>query len=126
MPKRTDSQSSAVARAAQSAGRTRVKAVVNIGRVELEMLRNKPAIRTIEPLARFQVSSRLLPQTLPWQDCPGLLTACRSVPPCCPDTALAGLSGLADCALYWAQVSRQMTAHAHRQSLPVAILIHIL
>ncbi len=75
MPKRTDSQSSAVARAAQSAGRTRVKAVVNIGRVELEMLRNKPAIRTIEPLARFQVSSRLA----------------------APDTALAGLSGFADC-----------------------------
>lgn len=97
MPKRTDSQSSAVARAAQSAGRTRVKAVVNIGRVELEMLRNKPAIRTIEPLARFQVSSALLPQTLP------------------------GLSGSADCALYWAQLSRQMTAHAQRQSSPTAI-----
>lgn len=54
-PQRTDSQSSAVARAAQESARTRVKAVVNIGRVELEMLRNKPEIRTIEPLARFQV-----------------------------------------------------------------------
>jgi hypothetical protein len=29
--------------------------VVNIGRVELEMMRNLPEHRTIEPLARFQV-----------------------------------------------------------------------
>ena len=36
----------------------RVKAVVNIGRVELEMLRNLPEHRIIEPLARFQ--ARLL------------------------------------------------------------------
>jgi hypothetical protein len=28
---------------------------VNIGRVELEMMRNLPEHRTIEPLARFQV-----------------------------------------------------------------------
>lgn len=35
--------------------RTRIKAVVNIGRVELEMMRNLPEHRTIEPLARFQV-----------------------------------------------------------------------
>ena len=90
MPKRTDSQSSVVARAAQSAGRTRVKAVVNIGRVELEMLRNKPAIRTIEPLARFQVSSTLLARTLPWQARPGYF----------------------DCALHWVQVYRQTIAHA--------------
>lgn len=75
MPNRTDSQSSAVARAAQRAVRTRVKVVVNIGRVELEMLRNKPAIRTIEPLARFQASSTLLPQTVLRQDCPDYLAA---------------------------------------------------
>ena len=29
--------------------------MVNIGRVELEMMRNLPEHRTIEPLARFQV-----------------------------------------------------------------------
>ena len=55
MALRTNSQSSAGARAARGAARINVKAVVNIGRVELEMLRNKPEIRTIEPLARFQV-----------------------------------------------------------------------
>ena len=36
-------------------GRARIKAVVNIGRVELEMLRTLKQHRTIEPLARFQV-----------------------------------------------------------------------
>ena len=34
--------------------RTRVKAVVNVGRVELEMLRTLKQHRSIEPLARFQ------------------------------------------------------------------------
>lgn len=40
--------------------RTRIKAVVNIGRVELEMMRNLPEHRTIEPLARFQVGLHTL------------------------------------------------------------------
>ncbi len=34
--------------------RIRVKAVVNVGRVELEMLRTLKQHRSIEPLARFQ------------------------------------------------------------------------
>ena len=34
--------------------RTRIKAVVNVGRVELEMLRTLKQHRSIEPLARFQ------------------------------------------------------------------------
>lgn len=43
--------------AGEASARTRIKAVVNIGRVELEMMRNIPEHRTIEPLARFQVCS---------------------------------------------------------------------
>ena len=38
--------------------RTRIRAVVNVGRVELEMLRTLKQHRSIEPLARFQ--ARLL------------------------------------------------------------------
>ena len=41
--------------AGREEGRARIKAVVNIGRVELEMLRTLKQHRTIEPLARFQV-----------------------------------------------------------------------
>ena len=54
------SQSSAASKASArresgAAARVRIKAIVNIGRVELEMMRNLPEHRKIEPLARFQV-----------------------------------------------------------------------
>lgn len=35
--------------------RVKVKAVVNVGKIEMEMLRNLPEIRSIEPLAIFKV-----------------------------------------------------------------------
>lgn len=38
-----------------AAERTRIKVVLNMGRVELELLRTLKEIRSIEPLARFQV-----------------------------------------------------------------------
>ena len=37
--------------------RTRIKVVLNIGRVELELLRTLKELRSIERLARFQVKS---------------------------------------------------------------------
>lgn len=43
-----------------AAARTGVKAVVNIGRVELEMMSNLPEHRTIEALARFQVNCTIV------------------------------------------------------------------
>lgn len=59
---RQGSSGTAVAAPAGEGGegrpRTRIKAVVNIKRVELEMLRNILEHRTIEPLARFQVLCR--------------------------------------------------------------------
>lgn len=44
-----------VAASSPAAERTRIKVVLNIGRVELELLRTLTEIRSIEPLARFQV-----------------------------------------------------------------------
>ena len=39
--------------------RTRIKVVLNIGRVELELLRTLKEIRSIDPLARFQVLAEI-------------------------------------------------------------------
>jgi hypothetical protein len=55
---RAASKASVRSSGAVPAARIRVKAIVNIGRVELEMMRNLPEHRTIEPLARFQVICR--------------------------------------------------------------------
>ena len=44
----------------EARARTRIKAVVNVGRVELEMLRTLKQHRSIEPLARFQVQLLLV------------------------------------------------------------------
>ena len=52
---RSSAGSKAPSSKAGSANRARIKAVVNIGRVEVEMMRNLPEHRTIEALARFQV-----------------------------------------------------------------------
>lgn len=58
------SDSEAAKRASSQAGRaasspagerTRIKVVLNIGRMELELLRTLKELRSIEPLARFQV-----------------------------------------------------------------------
>lgn len=62
--------SSQADRAASSpaADRTRIKVVLNIGRVELELLRTLKELRSIEPLARFQVLPALDAVELPPQD----------------------------------------------------------
>jgi hypothetical protein len=39
----------------QSSAHINIKAIVNVGKVELEMMRHLPEIRSVEPLAVFKV-----------------------------------------------------------------------